>query len=330
MLKISILYATLMLTSMTLGVILFPSWHENTQIHLIPLVGLGSWIFGRKTGFILILVAMVYSFFFVSIIYPEIDLYYEAKGGGVIIMIVTATLVGNIRINYDAIKTANINLDLRVTERNTELSNLTVKLITDVETTRIRHGQMLHDGIGQQLTGIQLYCTSLAEQLVAESNYRASLAFSMRASAEKAHNIIRKTARMLFPVRMNETGLIPAINELVSCLEEMKHLSIDVAVQGDYDDIPEKLAIGLYRICHETAMCAATGLEASTIHLGIHSKDVGYMVNVRHNGTRWSLLKDNMEQRLILYRLHTLGGSFSLEQSIGNTETIIYRIPKIV
>jgi glucose-6-phosphate-specific signal transduction histidine kinase len=271
--------------------------------------------------------SVIHLYIITSVIYGNICNYYEDRLSGTFLGVLIILFIGRLRNSYEDLKNTNENLDDRIEERNTELRNLTVKLINDVEATRIRHGQMLHDGIGQQLTGIQLYCTSLAEQLVAESNYRASLAFSIRAKAEKAHNIIRKTARMLFPVRMNETGLIPAINELVSCLEEMKHLSIDVAVQGDYDHIPEKLAIGLYRICHESAMCAATDLEASTIHLGIHSEDLGYMVNVRHNGTRWSLLKDNMEQRLILYRLHTLGGLFSAEQSIGNTETIIYRIP---
>ena len=325
---ISVLYALLVIISMIFGLIMFPSLHESALIPIIPLVGLGSWLFGKKTGLILIIPAMSYTYFILSILYVDISTYYEALSSGVFLLIVTSILVGNIRSNYAALKTANGTLDHVVAERNAELSNLTIKLITDAETTRIRHGQTLHDGIGQQLTGIQLYCTSLAEQLAAGAHPSASAVIAMRTSAEKAHTGIRKTARMLFPVRMNETGLIPAINELVSCLNEIKNLSVEVAVQGDYDQIPEKLALALYRICHESTLCAATGLEASIVHLAIDSNLTDYMVSVRHNGTSWSLLKDSMEQRLILYRLNTLGGGISVEQSTGNMERIKYRIPK--
>lgn len=325
--RIPVLYALLVIIVAIFGLMMFPALHESVEIPLIPLIGLGSWLFGKRTGLILIIPVILYSYFLSNVLHLDHSIYYEAKGGGVLIMAVTAILIGNIRNNYHLLKTANITLDQRVAERNAELSNLTVKLINDVEATRIRHGQMLHDGIGQQLTGIQLYCSSLEEQVVESRNSIASLVYSMRTRAEKAHHVIRKTARLLFPVRMNETGLIPAINELVSCLNELEHLFIDVTVQGDYDHIPDALSLVLYRICHESAMCTATGLKASTIHLTIDSKETGYMVTVRHNGTPWSLLKDNMEKRLILYRLNMLGGLCSVEQSVDDSETIIYRIP---
>lgn len=327
---ISVLYALLVIAIIIFGLIMFPKLHESVEIPLIPLIGLASWLYGKRTALILIFPAMAYSYFLSSMLYADMSIYYEALGCGTIILIITSTLVGNIRDNYHALKIANNNLDQRVAERNAELDHLTFKLINDVEATRIRHGQTLHDGIGQQLTGIQLYCSSLAEQVKENINPMSSLVISMRTKAEKAHHTIRKTARLLFPVRMNETGLIPAINELVSCLNEMAHLSIDIAIQGDYDHIPDSLSLAIYRICHESAMCAATGLEASTIHMAIDSKDTGYAVTVQHNGSPWSSLKDNMEQRLILYRLNTLGGLYSIEQDIGDRETIIYRIPRTV
>lgn len=327
MLKILILYACLMLTSMIFGVMLFPTWHEHAQIPLIPIVGLGSWIFGRRTGFLLILPVMIYSYCMANIIYPETSIYYEAKAGGAVVLIISATLIGNLRNNFEAIQLANTNLDRKVEERSIELVKLSVKLLDDVEATRIRHGQTLHDGIGQQLTGIQLYSTSLAEQLLADLNPSASLAFSMRARAEKAHNIIRKTARMLFPVRMQETGLVPAINELASCFNEMAHVSFSVAVDRDVNDIPDQLSLALYRICHESAMCAVTGLNASTIQLEIAKVKASYEVTLTHNGSSWLGVKENMEHRLILYRLKSLGGMFTINQSADRLESIIYRIP---
>lgn len=309
---------------------MYPYWPTQVLIAVLPLLALGTWLYGRTMGLILAFFALIHHYTISSLIYGDICKIYEDRLSGVILCVSVIFLIGKLRNNYDDLKGTNIELDIRVQERSTELVKLTIKLLDDVEATRIRHGQMLHDGIGQQLTGIQLYSASLAEQLLAEINPSASLAFSMRARAEKAHNIIRKTARMLFPVRMRETGLMPAINELASCFNEMKHVSFAVSVDGDFSGIPDKLALSLYRICHESAICAVTGLNASTIHLDITEVKTSYEMTLKHNGTSWLHLNENMEHRLILYRLKSLGGMFSTNQSGDHFENIIYRVPKFV
>ncbi len=324
---IAISYLLIWVVFIAFTIIMTPYWTDAVLLPVFLLLALGAWLYGRTIGYLFVLLGMIHTCLITTVIHGDLITYYENRFSGSFLGIAVAFLVGNLRSSYNALTSANHDLDHRVAECNSELNDLTFKLIDDVEVTRIRHAQTLHDGIGQQLTGIQLYCASLEEQLVDNSNPTASLAYSIRTRAEEAHGIIRKTARMLFPVRMQETGLIPAINELASCFNEMEHLSIDVAIQGDFGHISEKLALALYRICHESVMCAATGLGASTIHLVIYSIDAGDRMTVRHNGTPWLLLKDSMEQRLIQYRLHTLGGQLSVPQSIGNTETIIYRIP---
>lgn len=321
----SFLYASLWIVFVIFTLTFFDRWNTQVLIPIFPLIGIGAWLYGRTTGYVLVLIAAIFHFVIASFLHGHDYSYYEDRLTGALLGICIAYLVGRLRKSYDDLKETNVKLDHRIEERSTELNHLTVKLINDAEATRIRHGQVLHDGIGQQLTGIQLYCTSLAEQLVEESNPIASLAFSMRASAEKAHNIIRKTARMLFPVRMQETGLMSAVNELVSCLSEMKNLSIDAELQGDFDDIPDNLGIALYRICHESALCAVTELNASAIQLDLSEGNAGYQVALLQNGTSWSKLQDTIEQRLILYRLQSLGGMVTID----SPNKIIYRIPKV-
>jgi len=304
---------------------MFARMNASVLIPIFPLLAMGAWLYGRTIGFVLILLSVNYQCLLSSVVYGDYYDFFEGRFSGTFLAISVVFLAGRLRTSYNDLKNTNVKLDRRVEERSTELNHLTVKLIHDAEVTRIRHGQVLHDGIGQQLTGIQLYCTSLAEQLVAESNPIASLAFSMRTSAEQAHNIIRKTARMLFPVRMQETGLIPAINELVSCLREMQHLSIDMDVEGDFENIPDNMALALYRICHESAMCAVTELNASAIQLDLSEGNAGYQVALLQNGTSWSMVQDTIEQRLILYRLQSLHGMVTIDSH----KTIIYQVPKV-
>jgi glucose-6-phosphate-specific signal transduction histidine kinase len=311
-----------------LSVIMYPTWNSQVEIPVLALLALGTWLFGQSTGFFLAFIAMIYHYLITSVIYGDFCVYYEDRLSGTILGLTIVFLTGNVRTSVAKLELTNMQLDQRVAERNAELGHLTEKLINNAETTRIRHGETLHDDIGQQLTGIQLYCSSLVEDMVETSNPVASLVVSMRNQAGKAHHIIRKTARLLFPVRMNETGLVPAVHELASCLNELEHLSVDVTIKGGCGHIPESVSLALYRIFHESAMCAAAELEADTIHLTIESQTSAYMLLLQHNGKPWTTLKDSMEQRLILYRLNMLGGMQSVEQGIGTAEAIIYRIPK--
>ena len=325
-LAIPIVFAALVVGTVVFGLMMFPKLHENVEIPIIPLIGLASWLFGRRIGLILIFPVIFYSYILSSVLYTEMSVYYEGMGIGTIILVITSVLIGSMRENYDALRITNSILDERVAQRNAELSHLITRLLNESEATRLRHGQILHDGIGQQLTGIQLYCSSLAEQMTGHSDPIASLAVSIRTKAETAHHMIRKTARLLFPIRIHDTGLVPAINELASSLNALNHLSVDVTTRGDYAHVSDTLLLALYRICHESALCAATALGADTIHLVIDSKNNAYTISLQHNGMPWSKLKDNMEQRLILYRLDVLGGLISFVQNTNSTESIIYRI----
>ena len=123
--------------------------------------------------------------------------------------------------------------------------------------------------------------------------------------------------------------MIPAINELVSCFDEMEDMSVMLEVDGDFREIPDEFALGLYRICHESVICAATALNARAIHLGLNEDATGYQVTLQHNGASWSQLNETMEQRLILCRLQALRGTFSCNNSMNGFEKNIYRIPKV-
>ena len=323
----TILYLLLWLIYFIFSVINFPV-NKSILIPIFLFVAVGAWRYERIIGLVIALFALINLYLITSVIYGDINTYYENRLSGPLLGITIVFLVANLRSSYEALKTANIKLDQRVEERNTELRNLTVQLLNDTEATRIRHGQILHDGIGQQLTGIQLYCTSLAEQLQLDSSSIASLVYSMRETAEKAHNMVRKIARMVFPVRISETGLIPALNELVLCLNEIDHLSVVLEVNGDFRETPDEHALGMYRICHESSMCAATLLGANAIQLSVNEDAADYTMTLQYSGASWSQLNKNKEQRLILYRLQALRGIFSSNPSVNGLENIIYRIPK--
>jgi len=128
---------------------------------------------------------------------------------------------------------------------------------------------------------------------------------------------------------MHETGLTPAISELVSCFDGMEDISVILDEEEDFRGIPSALALGLYRICHESVMCAATALNASAIHLALNEFATDYQVTIQHNGESWSQLNENIEQRLILYRLQSIGGTVSIDHSANGFEDIIYQIPKV-
>ncbi|WP_168433608.1 sensor histidine kinase [Pontiella sulfatireligans] len=240
-------------------------------------------------------------------------------------MIAITLIAGKLHNNLHAIKVANLKLDELVAVRNAELNALASKLIENSEQTRVALGQELHDGIGQHLTGIQLFCSALAERLHEEQNPNASLADSLIDRVGATHNQIRRIARMLFPVQIERVGFIPVLNELTSCFQDMEHIAFSVREQGHLPELPGKTALQLYRICQETAIYALDHLNANRIDVRVFETPQAYNLEFEHNGSQ--LDEQHNTFQLTEYRLQQISGTSEKWHSRHGLEKIVYAIP---
>ena len=307
--RIHILYGLLWVAYAAFALTMFPRWNTNVAFVYCPMIALGAWLYGSTTGLLLIILAGSIHFVLCSQLYADIALYYEDRFAGTLIVIAIALLSGHIRKSLDAVKEANTNLDRMVQERSRKLEALASKLVAKAEKMRVLRGQLLHDGIGQQLAGIQLFSTSLAEQLVGEQNPNASLGFALRNRAGATHQQIRGIARFLFPVRIGEVGLGFALEELADCFREMKQVEFSVTAPETLADLPDAIALQLYRVCQETVTHAFDKGGATRFRVEVDSTGNGVDLHVCHNGVLRQDMANTIEKQLLEYRLRQISAT---------------------
>lgn len=311
-----------------LALIFFPFIGVNTLIPSLLLFGISGWLHGSTSGMALCIPFLVYRFLLCNIIYPEYYDFYEDRAFGTFMMAASAWLGGSLRSNHDALKSANSALQEIIVSRNMELNALATVLIDRTEKMRIEISEELHNGIGQEMTGIQLYCSALAEQMVEEQNPSASLAFSLRTRARQTHELVRWISRTLFPVKIGEIGLLEALRELTSCLEESKQISFTISENSISNEIPNYAALQLYRICQETIIYILNHSSATAIDIRLRENGEVYSIIISHNcGHLVFDSENNVDARLIEYRLVAMSANMAA-QTYDGEEQISFSMPK--
>ena len=323
----NILYAVTWFIYVVFSMVTFPFLGISVAIPMVVLVGLGSWIYGRTYGLLLIILATFYRYLLSSEFYADILTFYESRLTGTLILIAVVFLAENLKRNLTAIKKSNHKLDLLVKKRNAELTEQALKLIDESEQISIERGQSLHDGIGQYMTGIQLFSSPLAERLLAEKHSSSTLAFSIQHQGEKTHNLIRQIARMMFPVKIDQVGLIPALHELASFFLDFKQVEFRIKTSKNLPELPKETALQLYRICQENSNYAIYQLNADQVEIDISSVQKFYSLKLSHNGiSSKNKIKPNAIL-LIEHRLQLISGRTEFSHSSQGKTKIIYTIP---
>ena len=304
---------------------MFPRLNSDVLFPILVLAGIGGFHFGKTKGLLIFAASLVLQYAVFQFFADQYEYYYN-RAIGTFIGIIIIFLTGSLKHNLDAIREASLRLDRTVEERTRELTNLTSELIERSEAMRVAYGQQLHDGIGQQLTGILLYSSALASSLIEEGNSSAALAHSVMNRARSTHELIRHAARSLFPVQIGRVGLLAAINEMAACLKEIRNTSIHVQTPENLTDIPQSIPLQTYRICQETTLLL---LQAAATHIDIEItvKNDNLILSIEHDGLSVAgLLAQAPAARLIEYRLKQVSGKMDMAKA--GAERLLFTIPR--
>lgn len=300
--KVFILYGILWGLYILLSLFLFPVWNTSVVILSIPLIGLGGWLFGSAGGLIVVLLSLIYHSLLYNVIYIDIVDYYQGKLSGSLICIFAAMLTGHLKQTFEKLKQLHEKLDQTVCDRNNELDLLAEQLMKNAEHQRNTLGQNLHDGIGQYVTGLLLYTSSLEYRLRDDENALRKLALALATKSQDTNNLIRKFSRTLFPVKLAETGLGPALDELASSFQDIYKLRLDLHID-DLNQVPEEISLQLYRICQEVIAYAFTHEHTSHVMIQLKTRPHDYFLLIEYNSlSPQPTLKTRVEGKLLDYR----------------------------
>lgn len=120
---------------------------------------------------------------------------------------------------------------------------------TDAERKRI--ASELHDGVGQQLTGLKYRLEDIASRVSAAAPAEAERMKDVLALAEETGRDVRGIAHNMMPRALGDLGLAPALNDMLhkSLARPGMHFTFDHF--GLDARLPQHVEVGVYRIAQE-------------------------------------------------------------------------------
>lgn len=207
--------------------------------------------------------------------------------------------------------------------------------ISDEERRRI--GQDLHDGLGQQLTGIGLIVRSLARHLRREGHRLAETAEEVTALLSEADQTARRLARGLVPVELGETGLPSALARLADRAE--RFFGVTCTFESYVEDAalfenPE-VATHLYRIAQEAVSNAARHGHARHVRIVLAAGPQRLRLRIQDDGhglpeeppRRDGTAPRGMGIPIMHYRARIIGGSLDLRPGPDGGTVVTCTIP---
>jgi PAS domain S-box-containing protein len=183
--------------------------------------------------------------------------------------------------------------------------------ISDRERQRIGHD--LHDGLGQELTGIAMLSTALAEQIAAGEQANSHDAEKI---ADLVHESIRHTrelARALCPADLEDEGLAPALRQLSERVSGLPKVTCSFKAPEDVE-VDVVTASHLYRIAQEAINNAIRHGGATRIDLSLTATASRLVLTVLDNGRGFDPAgcPRGMGLRLMEYRAKAMRGSIRI------------------
>ena len=186
-----------------------------------------------------------------------------------------------------------------------------------------RIGQELHDGIGQQLTGLSMLATSLANK-ASKSEHELSL--QLVNGLNKALSEVRALSRGLMPVEINLGEFNTAIQNLCMEIEQQSKTPIRLQIDQHLQLIDDTAAMHLYRITQEAINNAIKHARASQIDVLFKIEQGQGLLEVRDNGRG---LPDCIEQskgigiQIMKYRSGLFNSEFFISSSNDGGGTVV-------
>jgi signal transduction histidine kinase len=191
-----------------------------------------------------------------------------------------------------------------------------------------RLGSDLHDGLGQELTGLSLLLKGLEVQLSREAPQYTSHITKITDLLAHAIQSTRSLARGLAPVNLERGGLPEALKHLAARCTDMYSLQCTFGNGSPkLPDLEEGAATHLYRIAQEATTNAARYARAKTIAIDLRSTGRKLQLSIADDGIGLSAglaqRRPGMGLKIMEYRARMLGGTINFEEPNPGTRIVL-------
>jgi PAS domain S-box-containing protein len=195
------------------------------------------------------------------------------------------------RILADALDTQVQFRTQELEKRNSDLRDLSGRLLELQDQERRHIARELHDSAGQTLVALGMHLAQISE--IAKTN-PDQLTKDVEYAEELVRHLtqeLRTTSYLLHPPLLDETGISSALSWYVQGLAERGSLAIDLKVPDNFGRLPTQIELFIFRLVQECL---------TNIH--------------RHSGSKTALIRIEREENSVHVRIEDQGKGMSQER----------------
>ncbi|MBV9761318.1 MAG: PAS domain S-box protein [Acidobacteriaceae bacterium] len=184
-----------------------------------------------------------------------------------------------------------------------------------------RIGQDLHDGLGQHLTGIAFLSKAHEQKLADKSMPEAADASKIVGLVNEAIYKARQLARGLLPVLSDSFGLMSALQQWASEVEELFQVECRFDCEEPVRNLDETCATHLYHVAQEAVHNAIKHGKATRILIELSAGEDSGVLTVLDNGCgipEAPRSRTGIGLRIMEYRAGMIGGRLRVERGKAN------------
>ena len=212
---------------------------------------------------------------------------------------------------------------------NQQLRELSAKLEDVREQERARIARELHDELGQQLTGLKLDLSWLANRLKDGREASPDKVLEMRQSLDAAITAVRRISTELRPLILDDLGFGEAVTWQAAEIEKRSGLKVQLDLPAAPWVKDDALATALFRIVQESLTNVIRHAQASCVLVRLVHAEADLVLTVTDNGVGLPTpLKGggiglvSMRERVV-----ALGGVFSIANNNEHGLTVKVVVP---
>lgn len=193
-----------------------------------------------------------------------------------------------------------------------------IREISEREQERIGHD--LHDGLGQELTGVSLLLKTLEDAIERDAPQLRPRVRSVRELVERSIATTRSLAHGLSPVHLDRDGVAGALEHLAADSESLYGIRVQFVCPRRNSLQGLAAANDLYRIAQEAIRNAARHSGAQSIELRLEIEHDRLVVTVEDDGHGMPNdveLRGGMGLKIMRYRASIIGASLAIEPRDG-------------
>jgi PAS domain S-box-containing protein len=181
-------------------------------------------------------------------------------------------------------------------------------------------GRDLHDGLGQELTGVALMLRGLATRIQSRCPDVVENVNEVVGLVNQSIDTARALARGLLPVRTETGGLVAALRTLAGRSHDLYGLEVNFRVESSPEfALSETNGSHLYRIAQEALTNAARHGRASLVNVNLSTTSTTFSLRITDDGegfVRNAAPNTGMGLKIMKYRADMIGAKFEIEANL--------------